>query len=160
PGVVSASANLSSRQTRVEVLADAVAPEALAGAVERAGYRLAQPVGLADPIEREQAARAREYRDLLSRLWVAAVVGAGSMVLSMPLMMQESSVGAAQLLNRLMMPLGDVMMRATPWLMHADAGLLRWSLLVLTTPVLLWSGRHFFRGAYSGLLHGTADMNT
>jgi Cu+-exporting ATPase len=83
-----------------------------------------------------------------------------TMVLSMPLMMHESSVGAAQLLTRLLMPAGDVFMRVAPGLMHADPGLLRWLLLGLTTPVLFWSGRHFFRGAYSGLLHGSMDMNT
>jgi Cu+-exporting ATPase len=91
---------------------------------------------------------------------VAAVVGVVSMVLSMPLMMHESSVGAAQLLNRVLMPVAEAVMRLVPWLMSVDAGVLRWLLLLLTTPVLFWSGRPFFRGAWSGLLHGTADMNT
>jgi Cu+-exporting ATPase len=160
PGVVRAAVNLSTRQARVEVLADAVTAAALAAAVERAGYRLAETIEIADPVVREQVAREREYRSLLGRFAVAAVGAVLTMVLSMPLMMHESSVGAAQLLTRLLMPAGDVFMRVAPGLMHADPGLLRWLLLGLTTPVLFWSGRHFFRGAYSGLLHGSMDMNT
>jgi Cu+-exporting ATPase len=160
PGVVAASANLSTRQARVEVLADTVTPEALANAVERAGYRLAEAIEIADPVERERVARTREYHSLLGRFAVAAVGAVLTMLLSMPLMMRESAAGGAQLLNRLLMPAGDVFMRAFPALMHTDPGLLRWVLLAITTPVLFWSGRHFFRGAYSGLLHGTTDMNT
>ncbi len=33
-------------------------------------------------------------------------------------------------------------------------------LLVLTLPVLFWSGSVFFRGAWAALRHGTSDMNT
>jgi P-type Cu+ transporter len=51
-------------------------------------------------------------------------------------------------------------MGVTPWLFTFRRRRCAGLLLVLTTPVLFWSGRHFFRGAYSGLLHGTADMNT
>ena len=159
-GVVAATANLGTGQARVEVLADVVSPESLGSAVARSGYRVAERIELADPVERERIAREREYRSLLARFAVAGVGAVLTMVLSMPLMMHDSSVGAAQLVNRLLMPAGDVMMRAFPALMHADPTLLRWVLLALTTPVLFWSGRHFFRGAYSGFLHGSADMNT
>src|SRR5437764_873549 len=33
-------------------------------------------------------------------------------------------------------------------------------LALLTLPVVLWSGRQFYRGAWSGFRHRTADMNT
>ncbi len=32
--------------------------------------------------------------------------------------------------------------------------------IVLTTPIMFWAGRRFFRGFWSALRHGTADMNT
>ena len=35
-----------------------------------------------------------------------------------------------------------------------------WVLLVLVTPVQIWSGRYFYRGAWVTLRHLTADMNT
>jgi len=35
-----------------------------------------------------------------------------------------------------------------------------WVLLALATPVQFWAGARFYRGAWSALLHRTADMNT
>src|SRR5690606_33076426 len=120
----------------------------------------AEAVAIADPAERERAAREREYRVLLRRFGVAAVAGVLAMVLSMPLMLEPSAMQRADLLDRVMMPVAHWTVSVFPVLGGMSADVLRWVLLVITLPVLLWSGRHFFRGAYSGLLHGTADMNT
>ena len=160
PGVVGATANLATREARAEVLAEVVTPAALEAAVRRAGYALSETVAIADPVERERVAREREYRTLLHKFWLAAGVGVLAMVLSMPLMMEPSAMQRADLLDRLMMPLAHWTLGVLPFLGTLSAGAVRWLLLVITTPVLIWSGRHFFRGAYSGLLHGTADMNT
>jgi P-type Cu+ transporter len=159
-GVLTASVNLATREARVEVLPEITSAAELTAAVRRAGYDVAAEVEIADPVERERAARAHEYRDLLRRFWLAAVVGVIAMVLMMPLMMEPTAMQRADLLDRLMMPLAHWLMDATPWLFSHPPSAIRWLLLVLTTPVLVWSGRNFFRGAYSGLLHGTADMNT
>ncbi|HEU5209286.1 MAG TPA: copper-translocating P-type ATPase, partial [Longimicrobiales bacterium] len=64
------------------------------------------------------------------------------------------------LLDRLMMPLTHGILDLFPFLGDMSAGALRWTLLLLTLPVIAWSGRPFFRGAWSGALHGTTDMNT
>jgi Cu+-exporting ATPase len=159
-GVVGATANLAAGEARAEVLAEVVTPEALESAVRRAGYTLSDAVTIADPVERERVAREREYRTLLHRFWLAAGVGVIAMIMSMPLMMESSAMQTADLLDRMMMPLAHWTLGAFPMLGSVPAGTLSWLLLLITTPVLLWSGRHFFRGAYSGLLHGTADMNT
>ncbi|MGH7464555.1 MAG: cation transporter, partial [Longimicrobiales bacterium] len=159
-GVVGATANLATGEARAEVLPEVVTPEALAAAVRAAGYRLADTVAIADPVERERVARAREYRTLVQKFWLAAGVGAIAMIMSMPLMMEPSAMQRVDLLDRLMMPLAHWTLGVFPFLGSLSANALRWLLLAITTPVLLWSGRHFFRGAYSGLLHGTADMNT
>ncbi|HSJ07557.1 MAG TPA: heavy metal translocating P-type ATPase [Longimicrobiales bacterium] len=159
-GVIRASVNLATAEARVELLPDAVTPADLAAAVERAGYGLAETVEIADPVERERVSREREYRTLLRKFWLAAAVGVLAMVLMMPLMMEPSAMHGADLLDRLMMPVAHWMMGVVPWLFELEPGVIRWALLVLTTPVIAWSGRHFFRGAYSGFLHGTADMNT
>jgi P-type Cu+ transporter len=159
-GVIRASVNLATAEARVELLPDAVTSADLAGAVERAGYGLVETVEIADPVERERVSREREFRTLLRKFWLAAAVGVVAMVLMMPLMMEPSAMHGTDLLDRLMMPVAHWMMGVAPWLFQLDPGVLRWALLVLTTPVIAWSGRHFFRGAYSGFLHGTADMNT
>ena len=36
----------------------------------------------------------------------------------------------------------------------------RWLLFLLTTPVQFWAGWQFYKGAWTGLRHGYADMNT
>jgi P-type Cu+ transporter len=159
-GVVAATANLAAGEARVEVLPEVVTSEALESAVRRAGYTLPDAVAIADPVERERVAREREYRVLLRKFWLAAGVGVVAMVMSMPLMMEPSAMQRADLLDRLMMPLVHWTLDVFPVLASTSANALRWMLLVLTTPVLFWSGRHFFRGAYSGLLHGSSDMNT
>ncbi|MHB1168393.1 MAG: heavy metal translocating P-type ATPase [Longimicrobiales bacterium] len=159
-GVVSANANVATSSAHVEYLPESVAAEDLEAAVARAGYRLSVPIDAVDPVEREKEARAREYRTLLKRFWLAAVIAVISMVLSMPLMIMDSGKASIDLLDRLMMPLADGVLAVFPFLGEVSAGALRWSLLLLTLPVLVWSGRPFFRGAWSGVLHGTADMNT
>jgi P-type Cu+ transporter len=159
-GVLRADVNLATREARVELLPEVVTPQELAAAVERAGYRLSETVEIADPVERERVSREAEYGDLRRRFVLAAVVGVLAMILMMPLMMEPTAMQRADVLDRLMMPLAHWLQGVAPWLFGFSPGALRWVLLVVTTPVLLWSGRQFFRGAYSGLLHGTADMNT
>jgi Cu+-exporting ATPase len=161
PGVISASANLADGRLRVKTVAGAVSASDLSAAVEGAGYRLAQPVEVADPVERERSVRRREYADLRSRFALAGFVGGVAMLLTMPLMVADAHAGGPMdLFERLMMPVSRAVLALFPWLAQVPATGLRWTLLVLVTPVLFWSGRSFFRGAYSGLLHGTADMNT
>ena len=44
--------------------------------------------------------------------------------------------------------------------MHAMGAATAYALLVLTTIVMLWAGRHFYVRAWSAFRHGTSDMNT
>jgi P-type Cu+ transporter len=158
PGVLSAGVNLTAGEAHVVYVPDAVAPEEFAGAVARSGYRLAAPIEAEDPVERERLSHEAEYRALRGRFVLAAVAGVIVMLLSMPLMARMGH--EMNVLDRLLMPLAQWVEGAIPGVARLSDDVLRWTLLVLTTPVLFWSGRQFFRGAYSGLLHGTADMNT
>ncbi len=160
PGVVRVQANLATDEARVWYLAESTEPRAFQRAVERAGYRLAEPVAAGDPVERERLAREREYRRLRRKLVVAAAAAALAMLASMPLMMHPHATGGAELFDRLMMPVSREVERLLPWLYRAEPTALKWLLLVVTTPVVAWSGRQFYRGAWSGFLHRTADMNT
>ncbi|HUH13705.1 MAG TPA: heavy metal translocating P-type ATPase [Longimicrobiales bacterium] len=160
PGVLSAEVNLAGEQARVELLEGAVESAELGAAVERAGYRLGEPVEAGDTAGRAQERRERDYRAVRRRFVFAAVVGALSMLLSMPLMEMTTAAGSANLFHRILMPLEDALRAAVPWLYTLDHGLLRWTLLALTLPVMAWSGRQFYRGAWSGFLHRSADMNT
>jgi P-type Cu+ transporter len=158
-GVLSAEVNIASGGAHVSYLPEAVTPADLETAVDAAGYALAGPVDAADPAEQERLAREAEYRVLRDKFAFSAVVAVIAMVASMPLMVRDLA-HQDDLFHRLMMPIGHALERAMPWLYAIEPQVLAWTLLVLTTPVVFWAGRQFYKGAWSGLLHRSADMNT
>jgi Cu+-exporting ATPase len=159
PGVISADANIASGEVVVNHLTESITPADLEAALRAGGYRLAAPITAEDPIERERIHREREYRSLRGRFLVAAVSALISMVLSMP-HMTHGSPRSRDLLEDLMLPVASWMNEVAPALGAVPPGVLRWSLLLLTLPVVFWSGRSFYRAAWSGVLHRSADMNT
>jgi len=136
PGVVGVSFNLGTMEVRVEYLPGATDVPALRRAVEEFGYRVTDVPGASgDTAEAEDVvakAHAEEYRDLLRRFAVAAV-------LSLPVLVIAMSHGSIPALN----------FTGVEWLQ-----------LALTTPVVLYSGAQFYRGAWAALRHRAADMNT
>lgn len=160
PGVLAANANPATGQVRVEFLVETVGADVLGGVAERMGYTLSRPVTGIDLDTHEAAVQAEQYAGLRKQVVFSAVIGVLSMLLSMPLMKVESTFAEADLFHRLMMPFHQALEKGMPWLYMVEPGVLRWLLLAMTTPVLFWAGRRFFRGAWSGLLRGSADMNT
>jgi Cu+-exporting ATPase len=87
----------------------------------------------------EASARAAEYRDLLSRFIVAAALSIPVLLIAMlPHVLPDESV----VHNLLELP---------------ALGLIQ---LILTTPVMVYSGRSFFTSAWRSFTHRSADMNT
>ena len=130
-GVFEASCNFSTSRVRVRFDPARTTPSTLLGALAGIGYR-ALPF---DARERERALT-RTSRDLLQRLFVA---GIASM---------------------------QVMMYALPAYLSGPGGvefeyerLLRWASLVLTVPVVLYSARPFFAGAWRSLLARRPNMD-
>src|SRR5207249_8813959 len=64
------------------------------------------------------------------------------------------------LLGRLLMPLALRLQDALAGQGTPDPRWIKLGLAVITLPVIVWSGGQFYRGAWSGLRHRTADMNT
>ncbi len=165
-GVIRAAANQATETVTVAYVPGVVTAELLEAAVRATGFRVAEPIAAEDPVERESLARRREVRALTGRFVLAAVVAVVAMLGSMLLMAEHSGDGPTSfknvdLLGRLLMPLAmrlrDAAARAQ---LELDGARLKLILGALTLPVLLWSGRQFFRGAWSGFRHRTADMNT
>ena len=130
-GVVKASFNLGSMEVRVEYLPGGTDVAALRHAIEELGYRVRElPDG--GVTEGEDDARSAEYRDLRRRFWVAAI-------LSIPVLVIAMSHGRVAAL---------------------DFPGMNWIQLVLTTPVVFYSGAQFYRGAWAAFRHRAADMNT
>ena len=159
-GVLHAEVSLGTGSARVVYLPDVVGPADFESAVESAGYELAAPIDVADPAERERMAREREYRTLRSKFAFSAVVAVFAMVASMPLMGGDSAAVTSDLFHRFMMPVNEGLSAVFPWLYTVDPRVLTWALFALTIPVVFWAGRQFYKGAWSGLLHGSSDMNT
>ncbi len=149
PGVLRAAANQATETVTVTSVPGVTATGQLEAAVTQAGFQVAAPIAAEDPVERERLARAREVRQLTWKFVLAAIVAALSMVGSMAIMTGPHPGALAERLHAM-----------TAQGILADAATMRWLFALLTLPVVLWSGRQFYRGAWSGFRHRTADMNT
>ncbi len=179
-GVERAEVNFATHKARV-VFDPARAGEAeLAAAVRDAGYDVieaspapaaaaeagaegphAVPLPAGGSLEAAAAARERRrYRRLLARLAFALPAAAVAMVASMPLMHQGGALGRADLFLRLLAPVDHALMAAMPWLYALPRQGLAVFLFVLTAAVVAWPGASFFAGAWRGLRHGVANMDT
>ena len=140
PGVQRATVNLASEKATVEYLPTQIDRVGLRAAVEQAGYAVHEPVapaaasrlGTDDELAQRKAAA---YVALKRRFWVAVVLAAIIMPLSMIMLWPA-------LMQRVAMPV------------------LNYVQLLLTLPVLFYSGREFFVSAWNGLRHRTASMDT
>ncbi|MFQ5829578.1 MAG: heavy metal translocating P-type ATPase [Candidatus Methylomirabilia bacterium] len=136
PGVLKASVNLGTNEATVEYLPEKTELETLKKAVEATGYK-AVPALTDESPDKEALARESEYRTLFRKFLLAAIIAAPVMITAYP--------------------------EFIPFLKDLARGPLRviWGITgLLTLPVLLWSGGHFLRGAWSAFRHRSADMNT
>jgi len=162
PGVITAAANQATETVAVTYVPGTTTAEALEGAVEEAGFRVAEPIAAEDPVERERLARQREIRTLTWKFALAAGVTVVSMLGAMLLMAHDAdaTLRQADLFGRLLMPLALRLQEALAGRGMLEPRWIRAILAVITLPVVVWSGGQFYRGTWSGIRHRTADMNT
>ena len=134
PGVVTASVNLGTEEAIVDYIPGLLSRDALASSVETAGDYRVREVVAENQVEEAREARLRHFKALRRKVAVSAVLSAVIMMGSMPALF--------------------------PPVANWDVTFRHILLWALTTPVLLWAGRGFFKGAWSGLKHRMADMNT
>ncbi len=140
PGVTKAAVNLASEKLTVTYLSQVIALAEIGKAVDGAGYQLVVGSGpgaagsagaeAADPTVIADAARRKQLRLILAKFITALAVGA---ILMLMMLIPES------------------------WLSMERQWLI---MFVLATPVQLWAGWQFYRGAWAALRHRTSDMNT
>ncbi|HET6361237.1 MAG TPA: heavy metal translocating P-type ATPase, partial [Gemmatimonadota bacterium] len=138
PGVLAATVNLAAETARIRTVPGAVEPADLVAALRRVGYE-AREIGSTGLAEAEREASRSAELASLRRRWLVAFA------LWLPFGLFEM---APHLL----------MMAGAP--VHGWPVLPTWLQLLLATPILAYSGRHFFVGAWKGLKHRSADMNT
>lgn len=134
PGVASAEVNFAAETVSVFYDPAVTGPDALARAVEAAGYRLILTDAEPSTGDAEETARAEEARIQKRRLAVGFVFTVPLFVLSM-----GRDLG-------LWIPLGA----------H---GPVDWCLLILATPVQFYSGWGFYSGALKSLRNRSANMD-
>ncbi len=132
-GVIDASVNFATSRASVDFDADVSNVPSLIHAVEDAGYGARLPQANSDAeLSEVQTSRDAEYEEARRKFLVAAV-------LSLPVLIIAMSHGRVG------------------WLNFEGSN---WVQLVLTTPVVLYSGLGFYRGAWAAFRHRAADMNT
>jgi len=115
----------------------AVLKEAVAASGCKAGIAAASSH---DPATVAPDDREREYRQLMWKFWLGAVVSVPNVLFMYPDLLPSVA--------ELMPP-------------ASDARRILWAVLgILTLPVLLWSGSQFFVGAWQALKHRSANMHT
>ena len=161
-GVVRAAANQATETVTVDYVPGATTAAALEEAVAQAGFQVAEPIPAEDPAERERIMRQREIKSLTWKFALAAAVAVVAMLGSMLLMAEQadSTFRPVDLLGRLLMPLALRLDAALGGRLALDPRWLKLGLALLTLPVMAWSGQQFYRGAWAGFRHRTADMNT
>jgi Cu+-exporting ATPase len=142
PGVLDASVRVGTEEAVVEYVPGVTDLAAVKAAVSSAGYRVtgAPPPASPAAVDAESEARDREYRTLMRQWWFGAAVGTFTMIMSYPWLFPG---------------LRDLFPRESHrlWFMWAFMG-------AASLAVILYSGRHFFTGAWQALRHRSANMHT
>jgi len=142
PGVSAARVDLMSNRATVDFDPKIARPESMIEAIRGAGYDAVLPRSHAHHHATETRTGDAERKAIIT-----LIAGAAAMVLSMPL---GGDMGL----------LDQGLMRLAPALYSLPPNPLRWSLLVLTALIVAWAGRGIYLGAFSGLRHGSTNMNT
>jgi Cu+-exporting ATPase len=167
PGVSEANVNLMMNNATVAFDPAVTSPDALVARIRETGYGAEVPAAGRTAFEEQELqdqAHTDELRELKRKAVASLIAGAGSMILSMPVMMVYTAVlpGSASdpFLHWLMMKVNAPFAAALPFLYTVSVEALTLTLFAITTGVMVWAGRHFYTRAWSAFRHHSADMNT
>ncbi|MCQ3972069.1 MAG: heavy metal translocating P-type ATPase [Anaerolineae bacterium] len=143
PGVLEATVSPGTDTALVRYVPSQVNFSAVKEAIESTGYQAAQPVEAEESPDEETAAHQREYRSLMRKFWFALAVGVPVMLVAYP----------------------EIPWLYLPYLFtpRVSESVVWWLFLLsglVTLPVMFYSGRQFFTGAWAAFKHHAADMNT
>ena len=133
-GVEEATVNLATERATVRFDPDVTSVDQLVGAIQAAGYDAIVPSKSASSLAPDEA-HARVQRKDYETLRLKFIIAVS---LAVPVLVMAMSHGRIAMLDPLT----------------------RWLQFLLTTPVVLYCGAQFYRGALAALRHRAADMNT
>src|SRR5581483_6516441 len=135
-GVLDASVNIATQEATVQYLPQETVLSQLNAAIETWGYK-PRPATSDASVDKQEEAHAREYRRLMKMFWFAAIVSLPVLLFAYP---------------KYVPGIRDLSMETIRWAWIASA--------VVTLPVLNYSGKDFFTGAWAAFKHRYANMNT
>jgi Cu+-exporting ATPase len=133
-GVLRSQVNAGAGTAEIEYVPAQTSLRDIRKVLEKEGFRLPEQVEGRSALDIEKEARARELRELKTKLSVSSLLA----VLIMIGGMQD------------MFPSLTILPTRTMWFL----------LFLLATPVQFWAGRHFYQNAWASLKHGSSNMNT
>ncbi|MFA5786095.1 MAG: heavy metal translocating P-type ATPase [Actinomycetota bacterium] len=144
PGVGTVVTDPVSRRVAVDYEVAHVSEQELRRAIEATGYRV-EPNGPERPeqlIDREEESRSREYRRLMRKFWVSAVISVPVVLLSYPWLVPG--------------------LKGLPWLQRSSPTLLwLWrGLALVTLPILFWAAGDFYKSLWGAAKARSANMYT
>jgi Cu+-exporting ATPase len=157
-----ANVNLMTNSATLEYDPAVTSPHELAEVIRQTGYGAEVPATGASveaELAREDQDHARELAALRIKVGVGLAAALLAMLFSLPLM-EAGSHGAVDPFMRLMMWASTPVRQLAPSLFLLSSGQLRLILLLITIPIVTWTGRHFYTRAWAAARHGGADMNT
>jgi Cu+-exporting ATPase len=163
PGIDRASVNLMTNSATVVLDPERITPERVCDVIRDTGYDATLPaadLAVEEIVAEQDRARDAELRNLRRRTVWSLFAAITVMLLSLPLAAAEPAQGASDPLMRLMMPLSESLRAMAPPLFALPAAVLRWTLMAVTLPVVVWAGRDFYRRAWAAFRHHSAEMNT
>ena len=136
PGVLDATVSVGTQEATIDYLPEQTALPQLRRAIEETGYQTRSASG-DEPEDTQRAEHEREYRRLMRKFWFAALISIPVLITAYP----------------------QFFPIIRDWPMETLR--LAWGITaVLTLPVMVYSGGHFFSGAWAALKHRSANMNT
>ncbi|TYZ14270.1 copper-translocating P-type ATPase [Hymenobacter lutimineralis] len=138
PGVQRAVVNFATEKATIDYLPTQASPASLKEAVISAGYGVTERAPATSATDRQaeiDRQKAQAYQKLKRRFWVA--LGLAALIMPLSMLMLWPAIMAR------------INMQA-----------LNYGLLILTLPVLLYSGREFYSSAWNGFRHRAANMDT
>ncbi len=169
PGVESANVNFATKVATVKYDPAATGPEKLAKAVDDIGYKAVVPRARHNAVNPAHGHAGHDHAAMLAAQGAGAHAGhamtggGGGEDHSAHMNVSEAEtrrlftkmiVGAALSLPVLVITMSHGKIEAF------NVSWINWLQLALTTPVMFWCGWQFFRSAWKGLMHFSANMDT
>ncbi|MBL4693630.1 MAG: copper-translocating P-type ATPase, partial [Magnetovibrio sp.] len=140
-GVHSASVNFANATAKISYDSNQTNIKTLKNAVAQVGYQATEmSENVEDAAQKDEAERDREYKLMINKFMLAAFVSIPNVILMYPQMVPG---------------LSDML------LAQDNTQRMVWGVMgILTLPVLVWCGGHFYTGMWAALKHRSANMHT